>query len=98
MARRSTGKAVKAGWRGIETRMENMIEPVKRRPGRPRIHPPRTPIKFTRVFSVAESPDNCVRFEIILHRDQFDKLGRLAADAKVSKSEIARQAIVGLPG
>ena len=75
-----------------------MTEPVKRRPGRPRIHPPRTPIRFNRVFSVAESPDNCVRFEMILHRDQFDKLGRLAAAAKVSKSEIARQAIVGLPG
>ena len=78
--------------------MDIVIDPVKRRPGRPRIHPPRTPSRFTRVFSVAESPDDCVRFEIILHRDQFDKLGRLAAAAKVSKSEIARQAIVGLPG
>ena len=76
----------------------DFVDPVKRRPGRPRIHQPRTPIKFTRVFSVAESPDNSVRFEIILHRDQFDKLGRLAAAAKVSKSEITRQAIVGLPG
>ena len=75
-----------------------MIDPVKRRPGRPRIHPPRRQVKFTRVFSVAESPDDCVRFEIVLHRDQFDKLGRLAAAAKVSKSEITRQAIVGLPG
>ncbi|CAB4178485.1 hypothetical protein UFOVP1622_5 [uncultured Caudovirales phage] len=78
--------------------MEAMTEPVKRRPGRPRIHPPRRKVKFNRVFSVAESPDDCVRFEIILHRDQFNKLGRLAAAAKVSKSEIARQAIVGLPG
>ena len=75
-----------------------MTDPVKRRPGRPRIHPPRKKAKFTRVFSIAESPDNCVRFEIILHREQFDKLGRLAAAARVSKSEIARQAIVGLPG
>ena len=75
-----------------------MIEPVKRRPGRPRIHPPRRKVQFTRVFSVAESPDDCVRFEMILHREQFDKLKRLAAAAKVSKSEIARQAIVGLPG
>ena len=75
-----------------------MSEPTKRRPGRPRIHPPRRPIKFTRVYSVAESLDDTVRFELVLHRDQFDKLARLAIAAKVSKSEIARQAIAGLPG
>ena len=78
--------------------MDIMTDPVKRRPGRPRIHPPRRKVKFNRVFSIAESPADCVRFEIILHRDQFDKLGRLAAAARVSKSEIARRAIVGLPG
>lgn len=75
-----------------------MTEPVKRGPGRPRLRPPRPPVEFTRVYSVAESLDNTVRFELVLHRDQFDKLARLAIAAKLSKSEIARQAIEGLPG
>jgi len=73
-----------------------MNEPIKRPPGRPRLNPARPPVKFLRVRKLTDA-ENLVRFGLVFCQNQVDKLDRLAAASKVSKSEIIRRAVDSLP-
>jgi hypothetical protein len=61
------------------------------------LNPPRPPVKFHRVRKLADLPEDLLRFDVYLHRDQLAKLARLAAAGHVAKSQIVRNAIAALP-